>query len=114
MNSIASNPSWPMRVESGLAAHFKEPEGESRPGVEWLIGIQDGAQTYHARVRALLADDATRATRKDQEYQAQTAMQYLSELMASGWHPSEKREHVIHISNPLGGATAQRPWWKFW
>lgn len=108
---------WPMRVESGLAAHFKEPDGRSRPGVLWLIGLLHGGGTYHVRVKALLADDATRATRKNDRYQAETAMQYLAAQLNAGWHPSQEREHVIHISNPLssnGTSAAVKPWWRFW
>jgi hypothetical protein len=101
-----------MSVESALAAHFKQPEGSSVPGVSWLVRIEYGERLYHARVKALLAPDATRATRKDQAYQAQTTMQYLAAEIENGWHPAQEREHVIHIGNPHG--QAPRPWWRFW
>lgn len=103
---------WPMRIESGLAAHFKQADGPSLPGVSWLVWIEHGERTYHARVKALLAPDASRATRKDDGYQARTAMQYLAAEMANGWHPSQERDHTIHIGNPPGAAAT--PWWKFW
>ncbi|MEP7099675.1 MAG: hypothetical protein ABI781_04145 [Burkholderiales bacterium] len=99
-----------MHVESSLAAHFKQADGPSLPGVSWLIGIEHGGRTYHARVKALLAADTTKTTRKDETYQAQTAMQYLAHELDSGWHPSQEREHTIHIGNP----SSRRAWWKFW
>lgn len=101
-----------MSIESGLAAHFKQPEGPSLPGVSWLVRIEYGGGLYHARVKALLAPDATKATRKDDGYQAQTTMQYLADEIENGWHPAEEREHTIHIGNPPGQPAP--PWWRFW
>ena len=108
-----------MRIESGLAAHFKEPGSPSRPGVLWLVGLQYGGQTYKIRIKALLADDATKATRKNEKYQVQTAMQYLATELGRGWHPSQERDHTIHIGNPLAPSGTsvsvdRRPWWRFW
>jgi hypothetical protein len=101
-----------MSIESGLAAHFKQPEGPSVPGVSWLVRIEHGGRQHHARVKALLAPDATPATRKDQAYQAQTTMQYLAHEIEKGWDPAEPREHEIRIANPHGQPAA--PWWRFW
>jgi len=101
-----------MHIESALAAHFKQPEGPSVPGTSWLVRIEHGGQLHHARVKALLASDATRATRKDDAYQARTAMQYLAAEIENGWDPAELREHTIQIGNPHG--QAPQPWWKFW
>lgn len=110
---------WLMRIERGLSAHFKEPDGSSRPGVDWAVGLKRGAELHTVTVRALLADDATAATRANQDYQARTALQYLNDQLRSGWQPGQPKEHVIYISNPLGHATAaeaalRRPWWRFW
>jgi len=109
---------WLMRIESGLAAHFKQADGPSRPGTLWTVGIKHGNEHYQAMVKALLADDATAATRKDEKYQAQTAMQYLDERIRQGWHPSQMQDHTIHISNPNfdggGGGEPAKPWWRFW
>ena len=102
----------PMSIESALAAHFKQPDGPSVPGVSWLVRIEHGGQACHARVKALLAADASRATRRDEAYQARVTMQYLTELIESGWNPADEREHTIEIGNPPGAA--QCPWWRFW
>lgn len=101
-----------LSIESGLAAHFKQAQGPSLQGVSWLVRIDHGGHTHHARVKALLAPDATKATRQDQAYQAQTTMEYLNDQMAQGWNPADEREHIIHISNPLG--QQPKPWWRFW
>ena len=91
---------WLMRVEGGFAAHFNVPDGPSRPGVHWAIGLKQGDETYKVFVKALFADDATPQTKQDQEYQAQVAMQYLNDQLDKGWHPSQDVEHTIFISNP--------------
>jgi hypothetical protein len=111
---------WLMRVEGGLSAHFKQPSGPSRPGTDWTIGLKRGDATHTVRVRAYLSDDASAHTRKDQQYQAQTVMQYLNDLLTKGWHPDQPKEHVITIGNPLGGRPLgappepKKPWWRFW
>jgi hypothetical protein len=111
---------WLMRVENGLSAHFKEPNGASRPGVHWAIGLKRGEETYKVLVKALLTDDATSETRRNQEYQARTAMQYLGDQLAAGWHPRQEIEHTIYIGNPSSPAgreatpSPRKPWWKVW
>ncbi len=96
-----SDEPWLMRIERGLSAHFKQPDGPSRPGVLWTVGLKRGDEIYSVMVEALLTDDATQATRRDQEYQAQTAMQYLNDQLNNGWHPNQQRDHTIYIGNPL-------------
>ena len=104
-----------MAVESALSAHFKQADGPSLPGVEWLVRIERDGRTHHARVRALLQPGASKATRADQAYQAQTTVQYLADQMESGWDPAHEREHLIHIGDPHGQApAAAKPWWKVW
>jgi hypothetical protein len=105
-----------MTIESALAAHFKQPNGPSVAGVSWLVRIEHGGRAHHARVKALLAADASRATRRDQKYQARKTMQYLDELIESGWDPAQEREHTIEIGDPPGapGTEPSRSWWRFW
>jgi hypothetical protein len=107
---------WLLRVESGLAAHFKVPNEPSRPGVHWAVVLENGEQTYTVRVKALFAADATRKTQKNQTYQAQVAMQYLNDQLNEGWHPSQEVEHTIYVSNPTGASDAPstKAWWRFW
>jgi len=124
-----SDNEWLMRIEGGLNAHFKEANGPSRPGVDWAVGLKRGDEVHTVMVRALLADNATPATRANQDYQARTAMQYLNDQLNSGWHPTQPKEHVIYISNPIGSnaaggdapdgaanaaAPTKKPWWKLW
>jgi hypothetical protein len=107
---------WLMRVEGGLSAHFKVPDGPSRPGVHWAIGLKQGEKTCKVLVKALFADDATPETRANQEYQGQVAMQYLNDCLKKGWHPDQQMEHTVYISNPISDSAraVKKPWWQIW
>lgn len=110
---------WLMRIEGGLAAHFNPPSGPSRPGVSWTVGLKRGEEVYTVTVMALLTDDATSETGRDEEYQARTTMQYLNDQLNGGWHPKEEKEHTIYIGNPVPLEATQamesdKPWWKVW
>jgi hypothetical protein len=101
-----SESQWLMRIEDSLSAHFNEPDGSSRPGIMWTVGLKHGKDTYKVMVKGLLADDATPETRQNQGYQAETVMQYLNDQLSSGWHPKQEKEHTIYIGNPLSSASA--------
>ena len=107
---------WLMRVEGALEAHFKQPGGPSRPGIDWTIGLKRGEETHRVRVRSYLAEDMRPAVKSDTTYLGRTVMQYLDDLLRSGWTPAQEHEHVITIGNPPPGTEARspRPWWRFW
>ncbi len=115
-----SSSDWSIRVGNGLSANFLEGDGSSRPGIDWAVAITRGETVYRVLVRAFLANDATKSTRKDQAYQTGTVMQYLSAQLSNGWDPSEPRRHVITIGNPPASSahpatlSKKAPWWKFW
>ena len=97
-----SESQWLMRIEGGLEAHFIQPDGSSRPGTDWAVGLQRGESTHTVSVRAYLSEDATKKTRDDTEYQAQTVMGYLNDLLEQGWTPDQPAELTIVIQNPSG------------
>lgn len=108
-----SEAAWLMRVEGGLNAHFKQPDGSSRVGTDWNIGLKRGDETHTVMVRAYLADDLARDLRKDTEYQARTTMQYLNDLLQQGWDPKNPGDLAITIANPPG-ALPKKSRWKLW
>jgi len=107
-------PHWLMRVEDGLSAHFKQPDGPSKPGTDWRIGLKRGGETHSVIVRTYLADDLAPALKKDSQYQARVAMEYLNHVLNDGWHPAEPRELIITLTNPMDAAPKKKPFWKFW
>jgi hypothetical protein len=107
---------WQMRIQGGLSAHFFQPDGSSRPGTDWSVGLKRGDREYHVMVRAYLSDDMTRRARADTEYQGRTVLGYVSDLLEQGWTPDQGGDLVITIQNPSGESEVEprKPWWKFW
>ncbi|HUO89750.1 MAG TPA: hypothetical protein VMU08_11280 [Rhizomicrobium sp.] len=103
---------WLMRVEASLNAHFKQPDGPSRPGTDWRIGLKRGAEQYTVLVRTY-SDRVAPDLAKDAQFMANTAMRYLNDLLNQGWDPKQARELAITVTNPDGYA-AKKPFWKFW
>ena len=107
---------WRMRIEGALSAHFFQPDGSSRPGTDWAVGLQQGEKIYQVMVRAYLSDEMTKRARADAEYQGQTVLGYISDLLAQGWTPEQGGGLVITIQNPPeeSESEASKPWWRFW
>src|SRR5262245_9157374 len=105
-----------MRIEGALGAHFLQPDGSSRPGTGWAVGLKHGEATYRVTVRAYVSEDLSPRLRKDREYQGRTVMGYLNDLIEQGWRPDQPRDLTIVIRNPPGAPPepAARPWWRFW
>jgi hypothetical protein len=75
-----------------------------------------GERDYHVMVRAYLSEDMTKRARADTQYQGQTVLGYVSDLLAQGWTPDQGGELAITIQNPTGEKedAASKPWWRFW
>jgi hypothetical protein len=113
---MSNEEQWLMRIEGALSAHFFQPDGSSRPGTDWSVGLKRGEQTYNVMVRAYLSDDMTRRARADTTYQGQTVMGYLNDLLEQGWRPEQGGDLEITIQNPTGETETEesKPWWKLW
>lgn len=111
-----NEPQWQMSVEAGLDAHFFQPDGSSRPGTDWSVGLQHGDSAYQVLVRAYLSEGANRATRNDSNYQGQMVLEYLSALLSRGWTPDQSSDLTVVIPNrPANPADAlKKPWWQIW
>jgi hypothetical protein len=96
---------WQARVEGALRAHFNQPDGSSRPGTDWRVGLKRGAETHTILVRAYLADDVAKATRDNTEYQGQTVIGYVFDRLAGGWTPAAGPLPALTILDPKPGQT---------
>ncbi|HVG28229.1 MAG TPA: hypothetical protein VM864_00775 [Pyrinomonadaceae bacterium] len=107
---------WLMRINGALSAHFFQPDGGSRPGTDWSVELKQGERQYQVMVRAYLSEDMTESARADTEYQGQTVLGYVSDLLSGGWRPEQGGELEITIRNPTGEkeGAASKPWWRFW
>jgi hypothetical protein len=91
---------WLMRIEGALTAYFHQPDGSSRPGTDWMVGLKRGGSTYKVMVRAYLSENMTAGAKRDSQYQGQTVLGYIGDLLAQGWTPDQSGELVIVIQNP--------------
>lgn len=115
----AHSEAWLMRIEGALSAHFKQPEGPSRPGTDWKVGLKRGDEVHVVFVRSYLSADASSATRSDTTYQGQTVLGYVSDLLNGGWLPTDPVPSTIVIRNPTGDTAAvatstKKSWWRIW
>jgi len=107
---------WQMRVKDSLSAHFFQPDGSSRPGTDWSVGLSRGDSEYQVMVRSYLSEDANRVTRNDGDYQARMVLEYLGGLLSRGWTPEQSDDLTVVIPNRPGSTAAaqKKPWWQFW
>jgi hypothetical protein len=115
----APDTQWLTRIEGALDAHFVQPGGGSRPGTDWAVGLKRGEETHRVMVRTYFDAAMSRRARADREYQGQTVLGYVGDLLGQGWTPDKGAPAAIVIRNPPEEppdppATKSRPWWRFW
>ena len=71
-------------VEQGLAAHFKQPSGESRPGVDWAVRIS-GARAGVVLVRTYFSSSPPQQS--EQQAMADRAVRFVQRKLEQGWIP---------------------------
>jgi hypothetical protein len=112
---MVSEVQWQARIEGGLNAHFKQPDGTSRPGTDWTVGLRHGGEMYSIFVRAYLSDDLSGKYRKDTNYQGQTVLGYVFDMLEKGWHPAQAQDILtLTILNPKDDPPKKKSGWKFW
>jgi len=107
---------WQIVVLRGLKAHFKDPDGPSRPGTDWLVALRNDAQEYRIVVRAYADDVAGIA----QDREVAMVLDFVTRLLGQGWTPDEWKGQPGELT--LSGSQADRatdtrrakPWWRFW
>lgn len=106
-----SRGTWQARIEGAMQAHFKQPDGPSRPGTDYKVGLKRGDQVCQIFVRAYLADDLTPAARADAHYQGQTVIGYVFDRVGPDWEPSGEMFPLpeLTILNPNPGYVHAKP-----
>jgi len=108
---------WQIEVTGALAAHFTQPDGSSKSGMDWAVSLTRASEAKRIMVRAY--DDAV--TGASPEDGAHLVRLYVASLLKSGWSP-DKYEFVpgeltysSELAPPLRNPTAPtRPWWRIW
>lgn len=106
---------WRLSITNGLQAHFRQSNGSSRPGTDWVVVLSDGSRERRALVRTY----TDRSPRSTVEHHAAAAVAYVSQMLENGWCPnrdSEPSEFVVpdDFVAPSTQSSGKRPWWKIW
>ena len=72
-------------VQQGLAAHFKQPNGTSRSGIDWMLGIE-GDKNAKIIVRTYMSGDA--ASEEEKTSLADSAVAFIQNKIEPGWEPA--------------------------
>lgn len=92
-------------IAGGLQAHFRQAEGPSRPGTEWVVVVHDEKGERRLIVRTF-SDHTTRQT---SEQHAAAALAYVERLLKE----DSPLPAMIVVPDDLASVPA-KPWWKFW
>jgi len=72
-------------VEKGLVAHFKQPSGPSRRGVDWMVRIS-GDSAGVVVVRTYFSSDS--ASEDEKQSLARKATELVRTKLEQGWVPA--------------------------
>lgn len=95
-------------VVNGLSAHFKRPQGPSRPGVDWVVQIA-GEHTVTVMVRTYFSSDPPKEAEK--AALAEQAARCITKKLATGWVPGTER-FLEADEAPAQLPKTAKPWWK--
>jgi hypothetical protein len=115
---------WNVRVANGLKASFKQSDGSSRPGHDWIITITNGSREHRAMIRTY----ADRFPSFSDTDFANAAIQFVQQQLANGWNPSVTDEPPqSQVPDEFLASLAHTPesgsrtdiqskgsWWQFW
>jgi hypothetical protein len=76
---------WVLTGMNGLSCHMKQPNGPSRPATLWTIKAESGTIQKMLLVQDYADDPGGRTS----EQSAAAAMQFVMELIRSGWSPND-------------------------
>jgi hypothetical protein len=96
-------------VLRGLRAHFNQPSAPSRPGTDWAISLTNSAGERRILVRTYAEDVGGLS----QEQEAQLAVEYVGQLIQSGWSPDQYRGEPGELVVPKrAGAVVKCSWFQ--
>jgi hypothetical protein len=84
---------YTIKVERGLTAYFKQPSGQSRPGVDWAVRIE-GERSCTVIVRTYFSSNPPQETEKIAL--ADKATLYVRKKLEQGWIPQQT---ILEVSD---------------
>ena len=84
------NPGWGIEITGGLNAHFKQPNGPSKPGTDWAVTLKRGAEDHRIFVRSYARGDG----KISQQQEISMVLRYVAGLLGRGWTPGDSKERA--------------------
>ena len=82
---MSAQSGWQIEVTGAPAAHFIQPDGSSKPGMDWAVSLTRASEAKRIIVRAY--DDAVISA--SPEDGAHLVLLYVVSLLNSGWSPDK-------------------------
>jgi hypothetical protein len=99
---------WRISVINGLSAHFKQPVGKSRAGIDWMVHLECDGETKQLFVRSYKDE-----TGDMQPAQIASAIaNFIQQKFNNGWDPEQYKGNPGEIVLPA--QVSNKPRWKFW
>lgn len=115
---------WNVTVVKGLQASFKQSDGPSRPGHDWIVLLSRGSEQKQTMIRTY----SDRYPSLSHQAFATAAIEFVKQQICNGWDPDDipdppetlvPDEFIASIIADLEVAPhvvqkARRNWWRFW
>jgi hypothetical protein len=88
---------WRIEITGGLNAHFKQPDGPSKPGTDWAITLKRGAEGHRILVRSYARGEG----KVSQQQEIGMVLQYVAGLLGQGWTPRDSKGAPDELILPL-------------
>jgi len=86
-----------LTIEKFLMASFKQPDGDSMPGIDWMVRINDVSSQF-VIVRTYL--ESSPLSEKDRVELGDAVLNFLKRKIELGWRPSTA-SGVLEMTEPL-------------
>lgn len=90
-----------IKMLQGLKVHFKQPDGTSRPGTDWMVAVNDGRRECRILVRVYAGDVA----KVGQQRETAMVVEYVAGLLRSGWTLDNYKGEPGELTLPISQAS---------
>ncbi len=95
--SAMEDPGWKIEITGGLNAHFKQPDGPSKPGTDWAVSLKRGPEVHRILVRSYARGDG----KISQQQEIGMVLHYVAGLVGRGWMPGDVKGVPDELILPL-------------
>jgi hypothetical protein len=94
---------WEIKITGGLNAHFKQPDGPSKPGTDWAVTLKRGPEVHRILVRSYARGDG----KTSQQDEISMVLRYVADRLRQGWAPSDVKGVQDDLVLPLDDTSSK-------